>query len=147
MVSSRRRRFAEGVTATFETIRHLYRAVDRLNLDLRDALQNPPTPFRTVGGTWVGKTKDRDDERQIIRAWYGRVHAPGLSQDSEPEEDVEEDSDDDGAPSRRRRRPPIAIESGDRLLATKVVLYEPSNTRFEPVIRYAVIGGWALSGK
>src|SRR5215471_15261425 len=109
MASVGRRRFAEAVTTTFETVRHLFRTIDRLNVDLRNALEAPPTPLRSAGGTSVGKTSGRrDDERQVIRAWYGRLHAPGLSRNDEPDDDdsPEEDVDADGEPRRKRRRPP-----------------------------------------
>jgi hypothetical protein len=137
------------VTATFENVRHLYRTIDRLNLDLRNALQMPPTPLRAIGGTSLGKMKDRDDERQIIRSWYGRVHVPGVSQDNEPEEEgpADEEPDEEGVPQRKRRSPPVDIRMNDRLLAIKLVLFESGNARFEPVIRYAVIGDWVVSGK
>lgn len=149
MANSKRHRFAEGVRETFQTVRDLYRTIDRLNLDLRDALQTPPTPFRALGGTSLGKPQDRSDERQIIRAWYGRIHAPGLPQDNEPEEEgpPDEEADEEGSPRRRSRRAPVTLGTNDRLLATKLVLYEPGNTRLEPVLRYAVMGGWVVSGK
>jgi hypothetical protein len=152
MASVGRHRFAEAVTTTFETVRHLYRTIDRLNLDLRNALEAPPTPLPSTGGTSVGKMSGRrDDERQVIRAWYGRLHAPapGLGRDDEPDEDdsPDEDVDGDGEPRRKRRRPPLTLTARDRLLALKLILFEPGNSRFEPVLRYAVIGDWAVKGR
>jgi hypothetical protein len=150
MASVGRRRFAEAVTETFETVRHLFRAIDRLNVDLRDALKAPPTALQPIGGTSVGRVAGRrDDDRQVIRAWYGRLHAPDLRTGDEPEEDEPpgDDPEEDGEPRHSRRRPPLPLSCDDRLLALKLVLFEAGKPRFEPVVRYAVIGGWVVKGR
>jgi len=55
MTDITREQFASAVAAAVSSVHHVYRALDRLLLELRQSLAEPPTPLVYVHGT-VGKS-------------------------------------------------------------------------------------------
>jgi hypothetical protein len=95
-----REEFASAVVAAISSVHHVYRALDRLLLELRQSLAEPPTPLTHVPGTF-GKF-GRDPGRLVVRHEYG-THFWAVSDADEVEEDEEEEDGDDGDPEPTRK--------------------------------------------
>lgn len=150
-----REQFASAVAAAISSVHHVYRALDRLMLELRQSLAEPPTPLAHMPGTGGGKS-GRDPGRLVLRHEYGTLFKGGLGDEDDVEEDEDEEEDeeelehegeDDEAEHPKRKRGSPSIAADKPLMALRIAMYDPhTQEAFEPHIAYAVMADWAIKG-
>ena len=145
-----REQFAAAVAAAVSSVQHLYRALDRLMLELREALAESPHQLAAIPGM-QGKSGRSGGGRLVLRDEYGTLFRPVTSEsdldvDDEAESDEGDDDDDDddesGAP---RRGISPAIAANECLLGLRIAMFDPRRpTSFEPHIAYAAMSEWRM---
>jgi hypothetical protein len=145
-----REQFATAVSATLESVHHLYREVHRLLVGLREGLAELPDALAFVGGA-TGRSS-RDQGRLVLRNEYSLLFKESVDDHEEPEDEDDEsdDIDDEGdsAQPTRRKRPPAVIAGSDVMLAVGIASYDPRQAdSFEPHVAYAAMSGWSVGGR
>jgi hypothetical protein len=147
-----REQFSEAVLAAISSVQHLYRALDRLMIELREALAEPPNALVAIPFT-AGKA-GKDSGRLVLRHEYGTLFRPIVSadeaEDDEDEEDDEEgeelDDEDTDRPKRKRSAP--VVDAAESLLAVRIAMYEArQHPGFEPHIAFAVMNDWRIGDR
>ena len=145
-----REQFAAAVVASVSSVQHLYRALDRLMVELREALADPPTALVPIPFT-TGKSS-KDAGRLVLRYEYGTLFRPAAAADEPEEEDDDdeelddsEESDDDDSESPKRKRGSPQIDADEALMAVRIVMYEArQQAGFEPHVAFAVMRDWRI---
>ena len=90
-----REQFASAVSAAITSFQHLAREVDRLVVDLREALAEGPDALTPVRGT-LGKSgkSGKEQGRIALRYEYGMLF--GRPTNDEPGDEDEEQEDEEG---------------------------------------------------
>jgi hypothetical protein len=147
MAEVSRQEFAEAVHAALGSVWHLCREVDRLNLALRDELQQEPLRFQSLGGFSSGKKSGDNEDRRVIRNWFGRIYTVGDTQageeaDGDADEEADDGGDDESTKGHGGRL--VSIWPERPFLSVKLVLFDPAASDvIEPEIQYVVLGDWA----
>jgi len=142
-----REQFAAAVVAAVSSVQHLYRALDRLMLELREALAEPPHPLTAVPGM-LGKSARDSAGRLVLRYEYGTLFRlataeADLEGDDDADPDDDDEDDEDGAPARGRISP--AIGAGECLLGLRVAMFDArQQASFEPHLAYAAMTDWRM---
>ena len=140
-----RENFASAVAATISSVHHLYREVERLNKELRDALNEELIPVR---GSAYGKSR-LNPTGFVVRDAYGVLFKPIVSdeevdaaEDDEEESDADSDEGGDGGTGS-----PVELAADQPLMAVRVVLYDlRKQDGIEPQIQFGVMSNWRVGG-
>jgi hypothetical protein len=142
--------FAAAVIAAVGSVHQLYRQIDRLNSDLREALQAGPDRLSVLASNALKPGKDKG--MRVIRDAYGLLL--GRSDDLEQEEDEDDEGEADAGDdaegdeeSSKRRKKKIQLNRAP-CMAVRVLVYDPEEPPgFVPQVLYAPIGRWGLEGR
>lgn len=150
-----RSEFAESVSAAIASVRHFYREVDRLVVNLREVLLEEPDSLKVVRGSTGKGTSVKQQGRVVLRDEYSILFEPAEDEegaadaaedDGDDEEDADELEDEVDKPSGSRKRSrPAELDPDQPLLVLRLSLatQRPSES-FEPSLQYAVLGAWGL---
>ena len=146
MSDTTREEFASAVAAAISSVHHLYREVERLIAELREALGEEPGALIRVRGSADGKSR-LNPKGFVVRDAYGVLFKPVVSdQELDAAEDDEEDSDaesDDGGHGGTGR--PVELVANQPLMAARVVLYDlRKQDGIEPQIQFGVMSDWRV---
>ena len=142
--------FAAAVIAAVGSVHQLYREIDRLNSDLREALQAGPDRLSVLASNALKPGKDKG--MRVIRDAYGLLlgRSDELEQEEEEDDEADADAGDDAEgdeETSKRRRKKIALTQAP-CMAVRVLVYDPDEPQgFVPQVLYAPIGRWGLEGR
>ena len=140
-----RETFRSAVAATITSVQHLYREVSRLNVELREALNEEPGALIPVRGSSYGKPRI-NPTRFVIRDAYGVLFKPVVSDEEMDAADDEEEEPDTETDSGKSS--PVELVADQPLLAVRVVLYDPRklgrDDGIEPQIQFGVMSDWKV---
>lgn len=150
MPASPHEEFAAAVIAAVGSVHQLYRQIDRLNSDLREALQAGPDRLSVLASNALKPGKDKG--MRVIRDAYGLLlgRSDDLEQEEEEDDEGEADTGDDAEGDEeglKRRRKKIELTQA-ACMAVRVLVYDPDEPPgFVPQVLYAPIGTWGLEGR
>jgi hypothetical protein len=142
--------FAAAVIAAVGSVHQLYRQIDRLNSDLREALQAGPDRLSVLASNALKPGKDKG--MRVIRDAYGLLlgRSDGFEtveeEDDDGDADTGEDAEGDEESSKRRKKK-IQLNQAP-CMAVRVLVYDPDEPpNFVPQVLFAPIGVWGLEGR
>jgi hypothetical protein len=133
-----REQFAQAVTATLRTVRHLHRELAKVYDELRDALEIEPSMLRQIVSPTDLKNRVRGEMK---RPGLSEVYTAMFAESLDGDEGEEEDADDSEKPSRNV----LTLQPDQPVLAVKIMLLDNrSDTGSEPQILYTVLTDWRV---